>query len=309
MFGRVLAIAMNTYREAVRARILHGLIGLALAASIYSLVVATLSLHQETRVISDVGTSSVSLFAVVVAVVIGATSLHREIELKTVFPILTRRLRRHEYILGKYLGTLGTLGAFIALDGATILALVAIHAKALTGVLVAAGILGVVLAVALVVAGTSRVFVIVPWAVVTLVVMAVLAGGAPDDRRLILASLALTFGEVAIVSGVATLFASFSSPFLTAVFTLGIWLTGRSAETLGNLPGRVFGETLRLLCLAISRVVPNLQLYVPARPVLLGAVPEIPIWRFVGEATMHAFLYAGVLVLLSALVFRKRDFQ
>src|SRR5215467_11304628 len=103
MPGRVFAIAMNAYREAVRARVLWGLLGLALGTSVFSLFIATLSLHQEVRVIADLGVSSTSFYAVLVAIVLGSTSLYRELELKTVFPILARPLRRHEYLLGKYL--------------------------------------------------------------------------------------------------------------------------------------------------------------------------------------------------------------
>ena len=36
----------------------------------------------------------------------------------------------------------------------------------------------------------------------------------------------------AVVSGVALLFSAFSSPFLTAVFTFGVFIVGRSARTL-----------------------------------------------------------------------------
>ena len=46
MFGRVAAISMNTYREAVRARVLFGLLALALATSGYALVIAAMSIRQ-----------------------------------------------------------------------------------------------------------------------------------------------------------------------------------------------------------------------------------------------------------------------
>ena len=55
MLARIAAVALNSYREAVRARILYGLLGVALATTAYSLVVGTLSLHQEVRVVSDLG--------------------------------------------------------------------------------------------------------------------------------------------------------------------------------------------------------------------------------------------------------------
>ncbi|MFO0671796.1 MAG: hypothetical protein U0235_19575 [Polyangiaceae bacterium] len=56
---------------------------------------------------------------------------------------------------------------------------------------------------------------------------------------------ATTFAEVAIVAAVATLFSSFSTPFLTAVFTFGVFLVGRSTDLLANLPAKVFGPVLR----------------------------------------------------------------
>ena len=137
MLGRVLAIAMNTYREAVRARVLFGLLAAALAASAYSLVIASMSVRQEMRIVADIGSASISAFAVLVAIILGATSLYRELELKTVFPILTRRLRRHEYVIGKYLGVLMVLVAFVAIDGASVLAIIAIQSKQNVGLTLA----------------------------------------------------------------------------------------------------------------------------------------------------------------------------
>src|SRR5690606_10208782 len=67
---------------------------------------------------------SISLYGVIVAVVLGASSLYQELQLKTIFPILARPLRRWEYLLGKYLGTLLTLFVFISMNsGALLLAL------------------------------------------------------------------------------------------------------------------------------------------------------------------------------------------
>ena len=46
MLQRVLVIALNTYREAVRARVLHGLFGLAVATGGYALVVGAYALQE-----------------------------------------------------------------------------------------------------------------------------------------------------------------------------------------------------------------------------------------------------------------------
>lgn len=310
MFGRVFAIAMNTYREAVRARVLFGLLAAALAASAYSLVIASMSIRQQMRIVADIGTSSISAFAVLVAIILGATSLYRELELKTVFPILTRRLRRHEYILGKYLGILAVLLAFVAIDGATVLGIVAIQSgeKVTTTLGVVAGLV-LLLGVGLWRAKLSRVFLVLPWALIAFTAMAFVATGTGGERQIVVVSALLTMSEVAIVTAVATLFSSFSSPFLTAIFTVMIFLIGRSADTLGNLPARVFTQTGRSVGIGLAKVFPNLYVYVPTRSVLLGQIAEIPLPSYVLRATGNALFYVVVLLAVSAVVFRRRDFQ
>jgi ABC-type transport system involved in multi-copper enzyme maturation permease subunit len=125
MLVRVLSIALNTYREAVRARLLLAIFAVALGTCAYSLVVATLSLHNEARVVADLGASSMSMYGVIVAITLGSTSLYRELEHKTIFPILSRPIERWEYLTGKYLGTMVTVSVFIALDAAAALTMLA----------------------------------------------------------------------------------------------------------------------------------------------------------------------------------------
>jgi ABC-type transport system involved in multi-copper enzyme maturation permease subunit len=309
MLGRALAIASNTYREAVRARILVGLLAGALAASAYSLVIASMSIREEMRIVADIGSASISAFAVLVAIILGATSLYRELELKTVFPILTRKLRRHEYVVGKYLGIVMVLVAFVAIDGATVLGIMAIQSGAVSLALGAFAALLVMLGIGLWRARLLRVFVILPWAIVAFVTMAVIAGGAGPERQVVVVSATLTIAEIAIVAAIAMLFSSFSSPFLTAVFTLMVFLIGRSADTLGNLPARVFGDTVRTTGIVLAKIFPNLNMYVPERPILLGQVPAISLSRYLATSWTNAVLYAIVLLVLSAIVFRRRDFQ
>jgi hypothetical protein len=301
---------MNTYREAVRGLVLLVLLVLALATSLYSLVIAAMSVRQETRIVADIGAASMSLFAVVVSVVLGATSLHRELELKTIFPILTRRLRRHEYLLGKYLGIFATLLAFLALDGAFVLGIMAVQSKLHVGLtLGVAGGMVLALVILLVRAKYARVFVVLPWAIAIFLAMALLCDGGGQERQLVIASTLLTLAEVAIVGAIAMLFSSFSSPWLTAAFTAMLFLIGRSSETIANIPERVFGSAVRTTGIVIAKIVPNLNLYVPARPLLLGQLAAVPIWEYVGRAWLVAIFYAAVLLTLSMVVFRRRDFQ
>ena len=310
MLGRVFAIAMNTYREAVRARILFGLLAAALAVSAYSILVASMSIRDEMRIVADLGSAGLSVFSVLVAVILGATSLYRELELKTVFPILTRRLRRHEYVVGKYLGIFAVLLVFNAIDGASVLGILAAQSGQHVGLTLGlVGALFAALGIGLWRAKRWRVFFLVPWSLVAFVAMALVSGGAGGERQVVIVSSILTLGEVAIIAALATLFSSFSSPFLTAIFTVMVFLIGRSADTLGNLPERVFTSVGHDVGVALARVFPNLNLYVPARPVLLGEVPSIDLTMYVAKAWGNSILYAVVLLVLSAIVFRRRDFQ
>jgi Cu-processing system permease protein len=309
MPARVLAIALNTYREAVRARLLLGVFAIAVATCGYSLIVASLSLHNELRVIANLGAASLSLFGVIVAVVLGSTSLHRELEYKTIFPILSRPIRRWEYLVGKYLGALLTVVVFIAVDAAAVFTILALEAGQKPWK--AGGVVFSMLAVLgglLVRARHTRVFVAIPWALAIAVATWLVAAPALEERQLVAASAALAVCEVAIVAAVATLFASFSSPFLTAAFTAMVFLIGRSADTLAHLPPRVFGQGIAFSGQMLARILPNLHTYVPPRPLLLGQVVGAPVWPYVGTAALQAIFYVTVLLVVSAFAFSRRDF-
>jgi ABC-type transport system involved in multi-copper enzyme maturation permease subunit len=309
MLARVLVVALNTYREAVRARVLHGLFALALATTGYSLVVGAYTAKNQLRVVSDLGAAAISLYSIIVAVVLGATSLYRELELKTLFPILARPISRGEYLAGKYLGTLLVLLVFVAAN--TGIALLAISVIAGRGLALT---LGLSLGSVVVLGGVgylkraSLTYLPIAWAAFLALVGLLLAAGAPDDRRVLVGLGVLTMCEVAIIVGLATLFSSFSSPFLTAIFTFGLFLIGRSADTLARLPVRVFGELFHDLGSAVSRVVPNLMLYVPPRPLLTGESSGVALWPYVGGAALHALGWVVALLAMASLIFRRRDF-
>ncbi len=307
---RIWTIALNTYREAVRARLLLGLFAVGLATCAYSVIVATLSLHDEERVIADLGAASLSLYGVVIAIVLGSSSLYRELEHKTIFPILSRPIRRWEYLVGKYAGTVLTVGVFVAIDAAAVFLLLAAEAgQTAATVLAPVGALGAALGVAWWRYPRGRVFVVIPWALILASVAWSLATPSVEERQLVAASAVLAVCEVAIVAAVAMLFASFSSPSLTATFTALLFVIGRSADTMAHLPRKLFGATFTAFWRGVARVVPNLHVYVPGRTLLLGQVAGHHPWSYVGMAALYAAAYAAALLVAGALIFRRRDFS
>ncbi len=309
MLTRIAVIAFNTYRESVRARILHGLFAAALAAAAYSLVVGAYALNARLRVVSDLGAASTSLFAVVVAIVIGATSLYRELELKTIFPILARPVRRGEYLVGKTLGTVLTLGVFVAANsGLLLLALSAMAGRSLP--LIALLLLLALVALMAIAwrVPRSRTWLPLVFSLLVLAAGVGFSGVAPDERRVVVGSAALVLCEVAIVTSLATLFSAFSSPFLTAIFTLGLFIVGRSADTLATLPAKVFGEVIHGAGSLLSKVVPNLMIYQPPRALLTGEAAGVELGGYLLGALIHALGWSVLLLGAATLIFRRRDF-
>lgn len=308
MFTRVTVIMLNTYREAVRARVLHGLFALALATAGYCVVVGQFASESAARVLGNLGSASVAMYGAFVAIVLSATALHRELELKTLFPILARPLSRGEYLIGKYLGTVLTLIVFVLGNCALFLgALAANTGRSIPFVLGVCG--GVVGATGLLAWRIPKFRSAAPAIATTLAVAAGwwLCSEAIDDRRVLLLSAVLTIFEVAIVSAVAVLFSSFSSPFLTAIFTLGIFLVGRSADSLAHLPARVFGQFLHNAGETMASVVPNLMLYVPQRAVLTGAAATGNEANYMLLAAVQALGWCVVLLSAATVIFRRRD--
>jgi ABC-type transport system involved in multi-copper enzyme maturation permease subunit len=310
MFRRVAAIAANSYRESVRARILHGLFGLAIATAGYALVVGAYALQDMLRVVSDLGAASVSLYALIAAVVIGATSLYREIELKTVFPILARPIERWEYVVGKFIGSWMTLAVFVLTNTAVLQsAIAALAGQSPLCVLGAWGGAFVLLGVGMWSLPRWRSYLLVPWALCVFLAGCWLARTAPADNQVLATSALLTLCEVAVVSAISLLLAAFSSPFLTAVLTFGLVVVGRSADSLTHLPPRVFGSAVAKAAAVIGKAVPNLMIYLPPRGLLVGEVTSISVAKYVIRSGAYAVGWCAVLLICASALFSRRDFQ
>jgi hypothetical protein len=309
MLHRVLAVALNTYRESVRARILLGLAGVAFAVSFYSLIVGTYTLRNAPRVVSDLGVASISVFSIAVAVIIGSTSLYRELEQKTIFPILARPLRRGEYLVGKYLGTLLTILVFVMADAGLVLLLSAgLGGQAIARV-IAAGVLAVAaLGLAMWRWPGARTYGPIPWAAAVLAAGVILSGVAPDERRVVLGGCLLVVLEVGIIAAIGMLFSSFSTPFLSALLTVWMLIIGRSADTLAQLPVKYFGQGIHAAGVALSKVVPNLHVFVPPRTLFTGEVASVPLALYLGMAAVTSVAWSVGLLAVAGFIFRKRDF-
>src|SRR5262245_33230779 len=109
MLTRVSAIALNTFREAIRHRILYLLLVFAVAMISLAQVLSLLTVGSEEKIIKDFGLASIDVFGVLTSVFIGIGLVSREIERRTVYTILAKPVHRFEFILGKFAGLALTL--------------------------------------------------------------------------------------------------------------------------------------------------------------------------------------------------------
>jgi len=128
MVGRIRAIAANTVREAIRNKILYALVFFAVLLIGVGVLLSTLSYVEQERIIQDVGLSAIRLFSALIAVFLGVGLIHKEVDRRTIYTIVTKSVARWEFLLGKYLGLVATVWLQVAVMSAAFLAV-----SALTG--------------------------------------------------------------------------------------------------------------------------------------------------------------------------------
>ncbi len=109
MIARVLTIAWNTGREAVRSKLLYTLLFFALVLIFSSLFLAGISYVERDRILQDIGLASIRFFAIAIAIFVGVGLIHKEVDRRTVYTILSKPLSRGEFLIGKYVGLVVTL--------------------------------------------------------------------------------------------------------------------------------------------------------------------------------------------------------
>jgi ABC-type transport system involved in multi-copper enzyme maturation permease subunit len=107
--SRVMVLAANTVREAVRDKLLYNLLLFAALMIASSILLAEIQIADDTRIYRDVGLSAIALFGALIAIFVGVNLVHREIAQRTIYTMLAKPVRRWEFLLGKYLGLIGLL--------------------------------------------------------------------------------------------------------------------------------------------------------------------------------------------------------
>ena len=262
-------IAVNVFKESVRDKVLYNLVFFAVMLMAVSYLLGQLTAGQDIKIIKDLGLAAMSIFGLFIAVFIGIGLVSKEVERKSIYSLLSKPIRRQEFIVGKYLGLVLTLLVNIAIMTAAYYA-----------------VLGY---------------------------MAWKAGGwflpgweAPAIDPRLLKAIAMIFLQLTMVTALALLFSTFSSPILAAALTFGLFIVGHFNADLKNFETVVDSRPVIMLAKGLYYVLPNLAPFdvktqvVHALPVATGYL----VWN-----TAYAVIYVTMLLVAATLIFMRRDFK
>ena len=113
--NRPLSIAVNTFRESIRQKLLYVIMIFAAIIALSTFVLSPLSVGAAGgKIITDVGLAGISLLGVLMAVMVGNSLVNKEIEKKAIYMVMTRPVSRHQYLIGKFYGVIMALGLVMA---------------------------------------------------------------------------------------------------------------------------------------------------------------------------------------------------
>jgi len=251
-----LLIAHNTFREAVRDRVLTGILVGGLLLIGLTRVASPLAMGEDLRLTVDFSLSAITGLGMLVILMVGSSLVAKEIDRRTIFNLLSRPLPRPLYLIGKWVGLTGALCAV-------------------------AGVLGLAL----------------------VLLLAVL--GHVGYTATIAEAVYLSCLELAVITSIAVMFSALSTPILSALYTLGLFLAGQWCDDLRGFAVHAPG-TLKPLLETVANLLPNLPLFNMRTLASGGNVTSV---THLGLATLYAALYCGCVLMLGAAAFESRDFK
>lgn len=258
MSARIGYIASNTFREAVRDRVLYNLIAFALLMSGAAILVGQISIGIERLVVVNLGLSAVSLFGVVIAIFIGIGLVSKEIDKRTLYTMLSRPVQRWEFIVGKFFGLAGTL--------------------VVNTFFMAIGVFAALLYV-------SHAF------------------QRPDGW--ILVALFFIILQFLMITAIALLFSSFSTPLESAVFAFVLFVIGSFADDLRSFAASTHGMT-GWLATAAAYLIPNFS----SLNVITSVAHQQPVTtQLIISNTVYALVYTGMALCGAVLIFERRNLK
>lgn len=256
--NRIAAIAVHTFKESVREKVLYNLVVFALLMIGAGLVLGSVSVGINEVALLNLGLSAVSVFGLLIAVFIGISLVWKEVDRRTLYNVLSKPVARSEFILGKSLGLVLTLVVNTAIMTAGFYLVLWYEKGRLSGA---------------------------DWAPLQAVYFILL--------------------QLTLVVGIALLFSAISSPALSAVFTLSLYVIGNLLGDLRAL-GEQSGTALRGLLRGLSMILPDFGALSDIAPAAHGEL--MPASQILTHS-VYAVLYTIVLLSATILIFERKDLR
>jgi Cu-processing system permease protein len=125
------------------------------------------------------------------------------------------------------------------------------------------------------------------------------------------------FWEMAVITAAALLFSSFSTPIISSLFTLGLYIAGHLSgdlvgylDTMGRNAARIPGssqapEWLAPLARTVQRIIPDLEIF-NVRALVVHGLPLPEHWAL--AASLHGLGWCILFLTIASVWFSRRDF-
>lgn len=266
--NKIIAVALNTFLETRRDKILYSFFIFAIIMILSSLVFSTLSAEQYHKIVKDFGLTAISLFSILISIFLGTGLVYKEIEKKTVYNIFSKPIERYQFITGKYLG--------IAITILVIMLLMSLI------------FLGIVLLIQL----PNKSFIEYYY------------GGLYFNE--LFAALYFEYLECLVVIGIAILFSCFTSPVLALLFTFLIFAIGRFSSDIKLFANEINNNVVSIISDVLYYTIPNLEKFNIRSEAVYGGNLSL---ELILNTTAYALIFSLILLLLSIVVFQRKEFK
>lgn len=262
-------VAVAVFRESVRDRVPYSLVIFAVVLMAASFLMSRLTAGQDLKVIKDLGLATMNAMGLLIAIFIGTGLVAKEVERRSIYAVLSKPVSRSSFLVGKFAGLALTLAVNLAMMTAAFYAMLQFTAL------------------------TTDDWIRQGWRAPAL------------DPRLLVA-VGLIGVQLLLTTAVALFFSTFSSPMLSMLLTLAVWVAGHFSGDLRNFQMAVDSPAAAAVARGLYYVLPNLDALDVKNEVVHGlAVP----WAALGLGLASIAAYIGVLVSAAVVIFNRRDFK
>lgn len=252
--NRIFAVAINTYRESIRDKVLYVLLFFAFVMIIGSKAIGWISIGQDIKIVKDLSLASISIFGALIAIFVGTNLVYKEIDKRTVYTIISQPMPRYQFVIGKYLGLCFLIALMV-------------------------GVMSLI----------SGIYVLI-------------LGGDINHWYFIACFLILM--KLFLVTALAVLFSTLSSPILGAIMVFSFYVFGHATGIFLELPPHLKDTLFEPVLKALYYILPNFSNF-DIRAEVVNGVP-VSVW-YVVYVLVYGILYSILFVYLAILMFETKD--